>query len=195
MVIGQRISSKLWCVEWRDWVLAVKKENAGWIINLAIRVVKWADVKPGARCTPLGELFSVKRDGRHKFRQIAFGNMLRPGKDYGETFASTVSTGGMRWFFALACSTNMQIFGWDATVGYLQAKLEVPVYAFLPSHHAYSELPMEELAVFREQLLKVVETEGPEGLKKFIAAQRKEARDKPDDITNGSCERCSIICW
>ena len=168
--------------DWRDWVLAVKKENAGWIINQATRVVKWADMKPGARCIPLGELFSVKRDGRYKFRQIAFGNMLRPGKDYGETFASTVSADGMRWFFALACSTNMQIFGWDATVGYPQAKLEVPVCAFLPSHHAYSELPMGELTVFREQLLKVVETEGPEGLKKFITAQRKEARDKPDEV-------------
>ena len=168
--------------DWREWVLAVKKENAGWIINQATRVVKYTDMKPGTRCIPLGELFSVKRDGRHKFRQIAFGNMLRPGKDYGETFASTVSADGMRWFFALACSTNLQIFGWDATVGYLQADLEVPVYAYLPSHHAYSELPMEELAQFRTQLLSVVETEGPEGLKRFITAQRKEARDKPDEV-------------
>ena len=82
--------------DWRDWVLAVKKENAGWIVNQATRVVKYEDMKAGARCIPLSELFSVKRDGRYKFRQIAFGNMLRPGKDYGETFASTVSADGMR---------------------------------------------------------------------------------------------------
>ena len=168
--------------DWRDWVTAVKKENAGWIINQATRVVKYTDMKPGARCIPLGELFSIKRDGRYKFRQIAFGNMLRAGKDYGETFASTVSADGMRWFFALACSTNMQIYGWDATVGYLQAKLDIPVYAYLPSHHEYSELSFEELAVFREQLLKLVDTEGPDGLKRFITSQRKASRKDPDNV-------------
>ena len=168
--------------DWRDWVTAVKKENAGWIVNQATRVVKYTDMKPGARCIPLGELFSVKRDGRYKFRQIAFGNMLRPGKDYGETFASTVSADGMRWFFALACSTNLQIYGWDATVGYLQAKLDIPVYAYLPSHHEYSELSFEELAVFREQLLKIVETEGADGLKRFITEQRKANRKNPNNV-------------
>jgi len=168
--------------DWRDWVLAVKKENAGWIVNQATRVVKYNDMKRGARCIPLGELFSVKRDGRYKFRQIAYGNMLRPGKDYGETFASTVSADGMRWFLALACSTNMQIFGWDATVGYLQADLEVPVYAYLPSHHEYSELPMEELAVLRQQLLKLVEVEGPSGLKKFITEHRRSTRKNSEHV-------------
>ena len=92
-------------------MLAVKKENEGWIINQATEVVNYVDMKPGSRCIPLGELFSIKRDGRYKFRQIAFGNMLRPEKDFGDTFASTVSADGMRWFFALACSTNLQIFG------------------------------------------------------------------------------------
>ena len=129
--------------DWREWVSAVKKEIDGWNLNEATRVVKFEDVKPGARCIPMGELFTIKRDGRYKFRQIAFGNLLRPGKDFGETFASTVSADGMRWFFALACSTNLQIYGWDATTGYLQAELKIPVYAFLPSHHDYSELPME----------------------------------------------------
>ena len=122
----------------------------------------------------------MKRDGRYKFRQIAFGNMLRPGKGYGETFASTVSADGMRWFFALACSTNLQIFGWDATTGYLQADLEIAVYAYLPSHHEYSEMPMEELAVLRQQLLTLVEKEGPKGLKEFVALHRRNTRKNPD---------------
>jgi hypothetical protein len=168
--------------DWRDWVMAVKKENAGWIINQAMREVKYTDMKRGARCIPLGELFSVKRDGRYKFRQIAFGNMLRPGKDFGETFASTVTADGMRWFFALACSANLPIFGWDATVGYLQAKLDIPVYAYLPSHHEYSELPMEDLAVLRTQLLELMSKEGPGGLKKFVAEQRRTARKNPETV-------------
>ena len=168
--------------DWREWVSAVKKEIDGWNLNEATRVVKFEDVKPGARCIPMGELFTIKRDGRYKFRQIAFGNLLRPGKDFGETFASTVSADGMRWFFALACSTNLQIYGWDATTGYLQAELKIPVYAFLPSHHEYSELPMEELAVFREQLLKLIDEEGPQGLKRFVADHRRATRKNPDKV-------------
>jgi hypothetical protein len=34
---------------------------------------------------PLGELFSVKRNGKKKFRQYAMGNLLKEGKDFGET--------------------------------------------------------------------------------------------------------------
>ena len=168
--------------DWRDWVMAVKKENSGWIINQATSVVKYKDMKSGTRCIPLGELFSVKRDGKYKFRQIAFGNMLRPGKDYGETFASTVSADGMRWFFALACSTNLQIYGWDATVGYLQADLEIPVYAYLPSHHEYSELPMEELAVLRTRLLTLIQNEGVDGLKRFVTEHRRSTRRDPESV-------------
>ena len=46
----------------------------------------------GKRCKviPLDELYTIKRDGRYKFRQYAMGNLLREGKDYGETFASMV---------------------------------------------------------------------------------------------------------
>ena len=151
-------------------------------INDAARVVKYTDIKSGARCIPLGELFTIKRDGRKKFRQIAFGSMLRPGKDFGETFASTVSADGMRWFFALACFCNLQIYGWDATVGYLQAKLDVPVYAYLLSHHEYSELPMEELAVFRKNLLELVQNEGADGLKRFVAKHRRNTRKYPENV-------------
>ena len=92
------------------------------------------------------------------------------------------SADGMKRFFDLACATNLQIFGWDATVGYLQADLEIPVYAFLPSHHAYSELSMEELAIFRQQLLKLIENEGADGLKRFIAEHRRSTRKSPENV-------------
>lgn len=168
--------------DWRDWVAAVKKECNGWTDNGTTKLVRYEDMKSGSRCIPLGELFSIKRDGRYKFRQIAFGNLLRPGKDYGETFSSTVSADGMRWFFAIACSTGMQIFGWDATTGYLQSVLKIPVYAYLPSHYKYSELSYEELAVFREQLLKLTKDEGKDGLRRFIAEHRKNTRKNPEEV-------------
>ena len=45
--------------------------------------------------------------------------MLKEGKDYGETFAtSTVSGDGLRWFCSAAATCGMLVKGWDATNGY-----------------------------------------------------------------------------
>ncbi len=99
----------------------------------------------------MGELFTIKRNGKYKFRQIALGNMLKEGKDYGETFASTISGDGLRWFCSLAVTCGMPVKGWDATTEYLQTKQRVPVYAYLPSHYGYSDLEYEALAEFRCQ--------------------------------------------
>jgi len=80
----------------------------------------------------LGELFSVKRNGKKKFRQYAMGNLLKEGKDFGETFSSTVSGDGLRWFCSLAVTCAEKIKGWDAQTGYLQCEQRIPVY--LTSH-------------------------------------------------------------
>ncbi len=104
---------------------------------------------------PLGELFTIKRNGKYKFRQIALGNLLKEGKDYAETFASTISGDGIRWFCALAASCGRKIYCWDAKTGYLQTEQRVPIYAYLLSHHGYSNLTFEQLAEFRTQMLKV----------------------------------------
>jgi hypothetical protein len=58
----------------------------------------------GASVIPLGELFTIKRSGKYEFRQIAMGNLLKEGKDYGETFASTVSGDGLRYMVLLSRS-------------------------------------------------------------------------------------------
>ena len=85
-------------------------------------------------------LYTIKRDGRYKYRQYAMGNLLREGVDFGETFASTVSGDGLRWFCSLACASGMEIRGWDAATGYLQTEQRIPVYSYLPSHHGYSDM-------------------------------------------------------
>ena len=41
---------------------------------------------------------------------------------------------------------------------------------------------MEDLAVLREQLLKLVQNEGPAGLKKFIAENRRSTRKNPEHV-------------
>jgi hypothetical protein len=72
--------------------------------------------------------------------------------------------------------------GWDAITGYLQTSQRVSVYAFLPSHYGYSDLPFEELAILRAQLLKILEDEGVDGIKRFSRRMRNERRIKPDKV-------------
>ncbi len=141
--------------DWREWVMAVQKENESWRTFDAAEEVNYVDMERGASVIPLGELYTIKRTGQHKFRQYAMGNLLKAGKDYGDTFSSTVSGDGLRWFCALAAACNKRIRGWDATTGYLQTKQRIKVYAYLPSHHGFSDMEFEELAVFRQQLLKI----------------------------------------
>ena len=168
--------------DWREWVAAVKKEVDGWRDCNTSEEVKVEDMARGAKVIPLGELYTIKRDGRYKFRQYAMGNLLREGKDYGETFASTVSGDGLRWFCSLACASGKEIRGWDATTGYLQTEQRIPVYSYLPSHHGYSDLSYEELATFRERILRMKETDGIEGVKKFSRKLRRETRTSPSTV-------------
>jgi hypothetical protein len=163
-------------------VEAVKNENESWEIFGATLEIPYKDIKRGASVIPLGELFTIKRSGKYKFRQIALGNLLKEGKDYGETFATTVSGDGLRWFCSLAVTCGKEIRGWDATTGYLQTVQRIPVYAYLPSHHGFSCLEYEELAKFRTQLLKVLETEGIKGIKDFSRKLRQERRIRPETV-------------
>ena len=82
--------------DWRLWVEAVKSENESWEVFDACTEIPYENMLAGASVIPLGELFTIKRNGKYKFRRIALGNIRRQGKDYGETFASTVSGDGLR---------------------------------------------------------------------------------------------------
>ncbi len=75
---------------------AVKSENESWDTFEATIEIPYDNIVKGASVIPLGELFTIKRSGKYKFRQIALGNLLKEGKDYGETFASTVSGDDLR---------------------------------------------------------------------------------------------------
>ena len=168
--------------DWRLWVEAVKSENESWEAFDACEEIPYDNVLAGASVIPLGELFTIKRNGKYKFRQIALGNLLKQGKDYGETFASTVSGDGLRWFCSLAVTCGKPVKGWDATTGYLQTKQRVPVYAYLPSHHGYSNLEYEALAIFRGKLLAVLKSAGMTGIKAFGRKMRQERRVRPKTV-------------
>ena len=112
--------------------MAVNAEIESWNLFDAAEEIAYDKMERGATLIPLGELFTRKRTGKFKFRQIAMGNMLKAGRDYGETFSTTVSGDGLQWFFALAATCGKRVYGWDATTGYLQAEQRVALYANLP---------------------------------------------------------------
>jgi hypothetical protein len=65
--------------DWRDWVQAVKTESDSWSMLEASTEIPFDMMERGASIIPLGELFSIKRNGKYKFRQYALGNMLKEG--------------------------------------------------------------------------------------------------------------------
>ena len=167
--------------DWRDWIGSIKKEQDGWNDNDATTEVPRREMEMGASVIPLVELFSKKRSGTYKFRQYAMGNLLKAGKDYGDTFSATASADGLRWFVSLACACGKLIKGWDATTGYLQTKQRVPVYAYLPSHYKWSSMEYEELAVFRNELLNM-EKKKEGSVKELSRKVKRESRQQPKTV-------------
>jgi hypothetical protein len=165
--------------DWREWISAVKKEIASWLDFNAYSVIDIEEKTVGASIVPLGELYTRKRDLSYKFRQYLMGNLLKQGKDFYETFSSTVSWDGIRWCASVACATGKKIYGLDAVTGFLQASEQFDLYAFVPSHGDYSSLSFEDLAVFRGQLLEMIQKEGEQGLKRFANLHRKSSRVNP----------------
>jgi hypothetical protein len=53
------------------------------------------------------------------------------------------------------------------------------VYAFLLSHHEYSSLEHEDIALMRKEFLKLVEDEGEEGPKQFTKKHKRDGRSNP----------------
>ena len=74
----------------------------------------------------LGELFSIKRCGRYKYRQIAYGNLLSKGIDYKFTFSTTIGADAFRWFLSVACACGKVNGGPDISPVYLTADQRIP---------------------------------------------------------------------
>jgi hypothetical protein len=165
--------------DWRSWVEAVKKEIQSWLTFDAYTEIPFAEKPAGTSIVPLGELYTRKRDLTYKFRQYLMGNLLRKGKDYDETFSCCISWDGIRWCASVACAMSKEIRGCDAITGFLQAREQFDLYAYLPSHGQYSSLTYEELAALRAHLLQMIVKEGLAGLKKFAAMHKRESRNNP----------------
>ncbi len=100
------------------------------------------------------------------------GNMLKKGRNYGETFSSTISGDELRWFFSLAVTMT----------GYLQSEQRIPIYAYLPSHHGFAELSFEELGTLRLHLMEALKEQGVQGIKEFTKQMKRDRRDRPKTV-------------
>ena len=168
--------------DWRKWVEAVKSEIQGWHDNDAVEIVMFKDVPASARVVPLGELYTIKRDGRYKFRQYLMGNLLRPGLDFEDSYSTTISSTGITVFYSLSTTSQKLIHGWDAICGYLQTKEQFDIYAYLPTHEGYSSLEYEDLGEMRKTFLKIFEEQGMEGIKRFARNHKKQYRANPERV-------------
>ncbi len=168
--------------DWRKWVKAVKKEIAGWDDNNAVELVNIEDVPATANIIPLGELYTIKRNGTYKFRQYLMGNLLRPGIDSQDNYSTTISSTGTTLFFSLATTSGKMVHGWDAVCGYLQTKEQFDIYCYLPSHEGYSNLEYEGIAELRKTFLRLHEKEGMAGVKRFARNHRKQYRANPKQV-------------
>jgi hypothetical protein len=100
--------------------------------NDAVEIVIFKDVPISAKVIPLGELYTIKRDGRYKFRQYLMGNLLRPGLNFEDSYSTTISSTGITVFFSLATTSQKVVNGYDAICGYLQTKEQFDIYVYLP---------------------------------------------------------------
>jgi hypothetical protein len=168
--------------DWRKWVEAVKRELEAWDDNNAVEEVDILSVPVTAKIVPLGELYTMKRDGTYKYRQYLMGNLLREGIDYDNNFSTTISSTGITVFYALATTSARQVGGWDAVAGYLQTTEQFDIYAFLPTHADYSRLEYEEIAKMRSSFLKIFKVEGIQGIKKLARNFKREYRAAPNKV-------------
>ena len=123
-------------------------------------------------------MYSIKRDGRYKYRQIAYGNLLRKGVDYKFTFSTTIGADALRWFLSVACACGKRIRGLDISTAYLTADQRIPLFCYKPSHADFSGMSMEELAVLRSQLQEIVKRDGMGALKRLQRKMNKTEQEK-----------------
>ena len=77
-------------LDWREWISAVKKEVDSWLAFGFYIEIPITEKTPGASIVSLGELCTRTRDNSYRYRQYLMVNLLKQGKDFAETFSSTV---------------------------------------------------------------------------------------------------------
>ena len=155
--------------EWREWLDAVRKEHSGWEENRAAVEVPRSTRNPEDALVRIGELFTVKRDNRKKFRPYVMGNFLRPNHDFFSTFSGTVASDSIRFGFSLACALGVTVYQADASCAYLQADdHQEPIYCYKPSYWDFVNMTIEQLQEVRKTLLEIQAQGGIAAVKRYV---------------------------
>ena len=155
--------------EWREWLDAVRKEHSGWEENRAAVEVPRSTRNPEDALVRIGELFTVKRDNRKKFRPYVMGNFLRPNQDFFSTFSGTVASDSIRFGFSLACALGDTVYQADASCAYLQADdHQEPIYCYKPSYWDFVNMTIEQLQEVRKTLLQIEAKGGIAAVKRYV---------------------------
>ena len=162
--------------DWREWIDSIRKEYEGWKGTNTFEIVKWEDVSPGAPVIRLGELYLIKRSGKHKFRQYARGDMMRKGIDYKTTFSATVGADTIRFFFSVGTALGLKFRGGDVMCAYLQGKQRTELYCYQPSYAHLVDLGEQELSDIRSTLRKLVAKNGSKVVKDFARDQQGKSK-------------------
>ena len=158
--------------DWREWIQAVRKEHQGWVEADTYKKVPWAEVDRRAPIIQLGELFTIKTSGKHKFRQYGRGDMLTKGLHYTRTFSATVGADTIRFFFSLGTALNLLFRGCDIVCAYLQGKQRTKLYCYPPSYAHLVDLGEQELCDIRRTLMKLVKLHGKGAIREFAKDQK-----------------------
>lgn len=162
--------------KWRDWLTAVRKEHGSWQEKNVAKEVQRNEREPTEALIRIGELYTVKRCGTHKFRPYMMGNLLRENIDYYSTFSGTVTADSIRLFFSLACAMRKTVKGGDVTTAYLCGEQKIKIFAYKPSYWDFVHMPMEELMEIRKHMQKLHKQGGLAAVRRF--AKQTHCNDK-----------------
>jgi hypothetical protein len=152
---------------WRGWLEAVRKEHSSWIEKNVAEEVPRSERDPSEALVRIGELYTIKRGGKMKFRPYVMGNHLRPNIDFHSTFSGTVTADSIRLFFSLATALGAIVKGGDVTTAYLCGTQQIKIFCYKPSYWPFVNMSVEELMKTRKFLLQLFEKGGKSAVKKF----------------------------
>ena len=133
-------AKKLGGAEWPLWVEAVRKELSSLIIeNEVFEVVEYEDVPMEKRNKIFNLLVLLKRKRdqhqeitKYKARMVMDGSRAQVGVDVFDTYAPVIDYSTVRLLISLAFGNHWEMFHWDISVAFTNAKAEEETYVRFP---------------------------------------------------------------
>jgi hypothetical protein len=116
----------------QNWLTALKSEVQSHIDNKTLGP-PLSQIPAGFTAIPLDVITKVKRDGRRKMRAILKGYLMMMGMHFNQTFAPVPQISTFRFFLALSCLLDWEIWQGDYRTAFLGADMDTELYAKVPN--------------------------------------------------------------